>query len=233
MKRFWRTATAVGVAALLALTVAGPAQAADDRLDAAKRITTARIDGRLAFLRALSLAVNNARALTSAHKSTLSTLIATDQTDLSALKTKVAGETTVEAVKDDATHMVNDFRVYLLVGPKVRLVVAADNGAAVASKLAQIRDRLAAALDKAAANGTDVTDARAKLADLDTKLAAANQALAGQADAALAIQPGPDGDAIRAALAPIRQNIHTAREDLRGAVQDARAIRDFLKSLVK
>jgi hypothetical protein len=220
-------------AVVLALVgvAATPAMAAEDRLAAAKRITTARIDGRLAFLKALTVAVNNARALSSSHKSTLSSLINSDTSGLTALKTKVAGETTVDAVKADATSMVNDYRIYLLVGPKVRLVIAADNGTAVAAKLAEIRTRLSDAIDKAAAGGADVTDAKAKLADLDSKLAAANTALAGQADAALAIQPGPDGDAIRAALQPIRASIHTAREDLRAAVADAKAIRDFLKGL--
>src|SRR5256884_7961892 len=71
------------------------------RLDAAKQVVTARIDGRLATLHALSTAVTAAQRLTASHKSTLSTLITTDESGLNTLRTKVSGETTLAGVRAD------------------------------------------------------------------------------------------------------------------------------------
>lgn len=228
-KRFWLAI----VAGALTLLVATPAQAAaEDKLVTAKRLTTVRIDGRLVALRALNLAVTNARAITDGHQKTLTDLIAADISGLTALRTKVAGETTAQAVRDDAKQMVNDYRVYMLVSPKVRLVIAADSAAAAADRLSGLATRLGGALDKAEAGGADTAAARAKLDDLLAKVSQAKAALTGPADAALAIQAGPDAQAIQNALKPVRDGVRAAREDLRVAVADAKAIRDFLRSLV-
>jgi hypothetical protein len=233
--KLMRTLLAGAVATGLVLAIAGPASAADDTqiVNAAKRDVTARIDGRLVALRALTLAINASRQITDAHKQTLTSLINADQTGLNALKTKVAGETTVAALRDDAQHMVDDYRVYLLVVPKVRIVIGADTAAAVSARLATIQTKLAAAVAKAKAAGVDTSAADASLEDMTAQLTAANTADANLADSALAIQAGPDEDAIKAALQPLRTGLQTGRQDLRKAVQDAKSVRDFLKSLVK
>jgi hypothetical protein len=193
-------------------------------LDAAKRVVTARIDGRLAALRAYSTAVNAAANLTAGHKSTLTDLIAADQSGLAALRTKVAGETTLAAVKADDQRMVVDYRIYLLVGPKVRLTIGCDIEAAVSRQLRQLSDKLAAAIAAAKQAGKDTTKAEAQLADMRKQLDTADAAINGKADALLAVQPGPDGDAIRAQVNPVRNAVHTARAALRKAAADAKAI---------
>jgi hypothetical protein len=207
---------------------AAPAYAADG-LTEAKRVVTAQIDGRLAALRVMSAALSEAQRLTPAHKSTLTDLIASDRTGLNALKTKVAGETTVAAVRADAASMVNDYRIYLLVVPKVHLTHALDLESAAIGALRKVYDRLVAAVAAAKQAGKDVGDADAKLADLGTQLAAAEAAITGKVDTLLAIKPGPDADAIRGALKPIRDAVHSTRGDLRQAVADAKAVRDILK----
>jgi hypothetical protein len=220
----------VAAAVALGLTVvaAQPAQAADG-LDEAKRAVTIRIDGRLATLRTLATAVNEAKRLTAPHKTTLTNLINADTTGLTALKNKVAGETTVAAVRADATMMVNDYRIYLLVVPKVHLTHALDIESASIDALKQASDRLAAAVAAAKQAGKAVGDADAKLADLSTQLTTAQGAITGKADTVLAIQPGPDAAGIKAALAPVRQSVRTGRESLRKALDDARAVREILK----
>ncbi len=157
MKLLPRIAAVVAIGASLALA-AGPAFAAPNaapsakpsaakpsaaaaKLDAAKKLVTARIDGRLAALKAHSTTVQSAAHLSSAHKTTLSRLISADQSGLGALRTKVAGETTLAAVKADDQSMVADFRIYLLVGPKVRLTVAADTEAAAIPQAGEGRRR--------------------------------------------------------------------------------------------
>lgn len=226
-----RSITAAAVAVSLAL-VAGPAYADTPKdaakLDAAKKLVLARIDGRLAALKAHGVTVQNAQHLSSAHKTTLSGLISADESGLGALRTKVTGETTLAAVKDDDQHMVDDFRIYILVGPKVRLTVAADDETAAIGALQKAAAALSKAIAAAKQAGHDTTKAEADLADLNAKVAAATTAVAGQADKLLAIQPGPDANAITTQVKAVREAIRTAGQDLHKAAADAKAARAAL-----
>jgi len=195
------------------------------RLDAAKQVVTARIDGRLATLRALSTAVDSAAHLIPAHKSTLDTLIQQDQSGLSALKTKVSGESTLAGVRADDQSMVDDYRVYLLVAPKVRLTISADLETSAVGQLDTAAGTLAAAIASAKAAGKDTTKAEADLADMKAQTAAASSAVAGKADTVLAIAPGPDAQAIESQVKVVRDAVHSARTDLRKAVADGKAVK--------
>src|SRR5262249_10233553 len=157
--------------------------AADDTaLAAAKKLTIARIDGRLATLRADGVAIRNAARLSDGHQGTIQGILDHDIAGLTALRTKVAGETTAAALRDDARSMVVDSRVYILVGPQVRLTLAADVASAVTARLSGVTDKLAKAIDDAKAAGKDVSAAQAKLDDLRSQLTAASSAINGTAD---------------------------------------------------
>ena len=109
----------VAAVAALTLLIAGtPAVAAETPLDAAKKLTTARIDGRLATLKAEGIAVKNAARLTDAHQSTLEGILSRSTDGLTALRAKVQMETTLDALKADTRSMIDDYRVYLLVTPQ-------------------------------------------------------------------------------------------------------------------
>ncbi|WP_432836376.1 hypothetical protein [Dactylosporangium sp. CA-092794] len=194
MHRFARTAavlTASLAATLVAAAPAGAAPSPGAGLDPARNAVVARIDKRLDALTKFEATVGKAGQLTSGHKSALTGLIADQRSGLTALKTKVQGETTVAAVKADAQSMVYDYRVFLLTGPKVRLTAAIDTELAVVAKMK-------------AEPGADTA-----------KLDAIAQSLQGKADALLAVKPGPDGEAIRGQVAPVRQAARTAHTDLK------------------
>ncbi|MFD0594863.1 hypothetical protein ACFQZ4_22775 [Catellatospora coxensis] len=225
-------AAAAGVPAQGAPAVTGVAvQAADQaaNLANAKKLTTVRIDGRLAMLRASGLAIRNAARLTDAHQAALQKIIDADVAGLTELRAKVAAETTTEAVRADARSMVEDYRVYLLVRPQVHLTVAADVESAALTRLRTLHGKLAQAVATAKSAGKDVGDAEAKLAHLKAELDAMESALSGLADDLLAVRPGPDGAAIKAKTAAARADVRTARTHLRAAATDAKAIRDLLK----
>ncbi len=241
-----RTLTRLGIAtaatAALAAGAALPAQAQSalgnatttssstpgaGGLTAAKALATARIDGRLETLHALQLVVNNAEHLTSGDRSALSSLISADLSGLTSLRGKVAGESTVSAVRADETAMVDQYRVYLLVAPKVHLTDAFDIEAAAGSTLQKVHDKLAARLAKEPGGGTATE--KSQLADLQTQLQNAQQAESGKVATLLAIQPGADADAIRNALSPLVSAAKSARADLKKARDDAKALRGELK----
>jgi hypothetical protein len=124
--------------------------------------------------------------------------------------------------------MVNDYRIYILVAPKVRLTIALDVEGAAVQRLHQTADTLAAAIAKAKQAGKDTTKAEADLADLRGQTDAAGTAIAGKADTLLAIKPGPDAQAIHNQVSPAREAVKTARGDLCKAVADAKAVRTDL-----
>lgn len=160
-------------------------------LEGAKEAVAARIDKRLDALKKFETGLAAAKQIQSGHRDTLAKLIADQRAGLTALKTKVQGETTVAAVKDDAQSMVFDYRVFVLTGPKVRLTAAIDTELAAVAKLRTLP-------------GADTA-----------KLDAIEASLKGKVDTLLAIKPGPDGDALRAQLQPIRAAAKAAHADLK------------------
>jgi hypothetical protein len=233
MRTVLRTAATLALAGVALLGLATPALADDPTatLAKAKAEVTRRIDLRLDALGRFDARLTSAKHLSSDHKSTLHDLVTTDKSGLTTLKTKVAGETTLAAIRADAASMINDYRVFILVGPKVRLTIVNDAELAAIDKLRGVHATLSDLVAKAKAAGKDTAAAEQNLADM---LAAINKAASdidGQVAALLAIQPGPDGAAIRAKVASVRRALGAGRADLRTAVLEARQVRRFLKSV--
>jgi hypothetical protein len=235
LKRLIRTVATIAVVG--AVTTAGllaagvPAQAADITVAQAKVEITRRIDLRLAALARFDVETTRARHLTDAHRATLHSLIKQDIAGLVRLRVKVRGETMLSALRADATSMVNDYRVFLLVGPKVRLSFVGDTEDFAIDRLHKVHDTLAALVAKAKAAGKDTSTAEQELADMQTDLNKASADIDGQVTALLAIQPGPDGPGITAKVTAVRHALGAGRTDIRAAVTKAKQVRDFLKSL--
>lgn len=235
MKTLTRLGVATAATAVLAAGAALPAyaqstlphSASGAGLDAVKALATSRIDGRLQTLHALQLAVTNAAHLTTGDRSTLSNLITSDISGLTSLRGKVSGESTVAAVRADETVMVDQYRVYMLVAPKVHLTDAFDIEAAAETALQKVHDRLAARLAKQPGGGTAAE--KSQLADLQTQLQNAQQAESGKVAILLAVQPGADANAIHEALSPLVSAAKSARTELRQARDDAKDLRGELK----
>ena len=220
---------ALALAATGVVAVASPAYADEPTLASAKAELTRRIDLRLAALKRDDAALVAAKHLTDAHETTLRALVAQDTTGLTALKTKVAGETTAAALRADAASMVNDYRVFLLVGPKVRLTIAGDAEQDGITRAQTAHDKLVDLVAKAKAGGKDTTAAEQDLVDMQAAITKASSDLNGQVTALLAIQAGPDAAAIRAAVASVRRALGVVRADLRTAVAEAKKVTAFLR----
>ncbi len=201
-------------------------------IDAWKAAEDARIAVRIKTLDALTIAVRGATNLTSAHRSTLTQLISSDKAGLTALKAKIDGASDVATVKADGRGIIVDYRIYMLATPQVRFTIGSDIQAAAVARLKDVHDKLAAVVNKLAADGKDVAQEQAQLDDMSAKLAAATSATAGQADALLAVKPSPDASVMHAAVAPVRAAMHAGRDNLKAAIADAKKVRGELKSMV-
>ena len=209
-------------------SASGRGAAAQARLQAARTLADARLQGRLETLHALSTAVSDSKYLASDEKSTLSGRISSDISALTALQTKVAGETTAAAVRTDEQAMVDDYRVYMVMAPQVRLTEALAAETDAASTLQKAYTALSDLLAKQSGGGT--AQQKSQLADLQTQIAAAQAAIGNEMAVELAVQPGPDASAIQSALAPVRSATKTAHADLLKARTDAKSLRASLKS---
>ena len=204
----------------------GSAHVGPTGLAAAQKLATARIKGRLDTLHALSLAVEGSKFLTSGEKGTLGKQISSDVSGLTALDSKVAAAKTVQDVRADEVAMVDDFRVYLLMVPQVRLTeaLAAESDAAVTLQKAYLA--LSNLLTKQSSIGT--AEQKSDLAGLQSEVIAAQAAIGNEVATVLAIQPGPNASAIHSALAPAASAVKTAQADLLKARDDAEALRGAL-----
>jgi hypothetical protein len=198
-------------------------------LAATKTLVQARIDKRLRTLGTLRTAISGAAKLSSEHGTTLANLVTADTNDLTALRAKVAAESTVDAVRADEKTMIVNYRVYLLVVPKVRLTIAADAENAAIAGLDTVRTAESGAIATAKSKGKDVSTEQSELTDLTNQLAAARGVLAGKVAALLAVAPGPDATAITADVRTARTAIKDARGDLGRATLDAKKIHDQLQ----
>jgi hypothetical protein len=244
MRTFIRTIVGVGLAVTGLVAVAEPAtaaataatatgavataSAADETLPGLKAAVTARIDLRLAALNREAAAVQRARHLTDDHRNSLSTVVNDAIAGLTELKDQVAQETTLAQVRTDAQSMVDDYRVFLLVGPQVRLTIAGDTEQFAIDRAQQAHDRLAGLVDERRAGGADTTAAETDLADMQAAIEAAQSHLDGQLDPLLAITPGPDATAITDGVSGVRQALGSVRGDLRTAAAEGRAVLEFL-----
>jgi hypothetical protein len=198
------------------------AATAAQKLAALQSKGTAEIDRRLSNLTAATAKLAASTKLTAADKTALTTQVQDEITGLTALKAKLAAETAIAGARADVVSIVADYRVYVLVLPKTRLVASADRFAAAEDNLTSLYTKL-----KGKVPATDAAST-AKLADMQSHIAAAQTISGSLASKLLALQP-TGYNANHAVLMQYRATLKTAQADLVAARDDAKAVRGTLK----
>lgn len=189
-----------------------------------RQLVVAELADRVTQLNTLIGRVDGAATLAPADKTTL--LGDLDQTELpgiEALQTKVQGDATCPALRQDAHSMVYDYRVYLVMTPQTDLVIADDAAIHAESALSNLETTISGAIQQAKTKGTDVAAAQAAFADYETNVTAAQGLTSGQPATVLAQAP-PDYPASRAVFSQARSDITDAAHDLRTARNDLHQI---------
>lgn len=182
---------------------------------------------RLKTLNTLDSKVNSAVKLTAGDKSSLTSQVNSEISGLTALKTKLDGETTLAGAVTDAKSIISDYRVYALIVPKVMLIKTADDQQAVQAKLTDLSGKLKTRLDSA--SGKDVSSLQTSLNDLNSQVAAASAISSSVETKVLPLQP-TDYDSDHTLLTGYRQQLQTAHSDDQAAINDAKTIISGLKS---
>ncbi len=190
------------------------------------------IDARIEDLGKLKTRLSEMKRLSDSVESALVTMINSEITALTTLKTKLATETGA-TLKADAKTITSGFRVYMMVMPQIRLLSAADRAQKTADMLATLLGKLQVRVTKAQTEGKDVAALNASLADMNTKIAeakaAATQAVTLLTDLTPDQKDKAKMEANQKVVADARAKIKTAETALKAARDDAHDVVQTLK----
>lgn len=204
--------------------------AQQERLTVIKTKGDQEISRRLSELNKLAAVISSATKLSSTDKTTLSNEVSTTVSGLTALKTTLDNETTLEAAKTDVQSIVNEYRVYVLVVPKVHLLKVADDQLAAAAKLTDAATKLQARLTSLKTSGKDVTTLQTALDDMTTSVATAQKIASSIESGVINLQPS-DYNSDHTLLTGDSAQLKTAHTALVQARKDAEIVFEGIKAL--
>lgn len=188
------------------------------------------ITRRLTSLATLNSKITSATRLSASDSAYLNSEVATEVSGLTTLKTKLDAETTLAGAKTDAQSIINDYRVYALIMPKIGLVRTADSEQVTETKLLALATKLQSRITTAQTKHQSVANLQAKLADLTTQATNAQGIARSIESKVLTLQP-TDYNSDHTLLSGDRDQLVTAHGDNLAALADAKAIVSALKAL--
>lgn len=190
------------------------------------------IERRLTSLNAAAKVVDQTKKLSADDKQTLKDEIASTIAGLTALKTKLDTATTLADARADAKSILSDYRVYALVLPKVHLVKVADGQLALEAKFHSLSSTFMQRFAELKVAGQDTSALETTLANMNTKVSAAETISTAIQAKVIALQPS-DYNSDHTILSGDRDQLKLAREKLASARQDASTIQDGIKTLTQ
>ncbi len=188
------------------------------------------IDRRMTTLGQLSAALGASKGLTASDSAALASDIGSTGSGLTSLKATIDAATAMPALKLGIVEIVTRYRVYLLLGPQVRLTIAADDVVALKPHFDQISTNLAGRIATAKANGKDVAAAQTALDAMNAAVANAETLASPLPAQLLALTPAQyNAGTASAVLQRARAALIAARDDLKAAVRDGQNVLADLK----
>ena len=168
---------------------------------------------RLNTLNTLSAKINATTKLSAGDKSSLSTEVSSEIGNLTSLRAKLDADTDLPTAKTDAQSIINDYRVYALVVPKVDLVKTADDQQVAEGNLTTLAGKLQSRLTSAQGSGKTVTGPQRTLADLNSEVAGAEAISSNIETTVIGLQPS-DYNTNPKVLSGDRDQLKTAQGDI-------------------
>lgn len=197
--------------------------------DTYRAMCTAQIDRRVTSLDDRQQKLGDVKHLSDADRAALNGDIDATRSRLGDLKTKIASDTDRSTLRSDCQSIWTANRVYVLVLPRTRLVGVADTEVWAAGRLTDAATKLQAAIDKAKANGKDVTKAQSDLDAMKANVESGQASASGVPSSILPLTPA-DWNANHDVLTPARSADKSAHDDLKGARDLAKQVIADLKA---
>ena len=224
--RLSRAVVACLLACLALVAAPGLAGAQVATLAEGKTLCDSAITKRLTDLAAARRLLDAATHVAASDRTALDGQIDSASGGLTTLKRTVDADTTLRQLRIDCRMIVTTYRVYLVLIPKVHMVVAADRVLAASAALNNVATLVQGKI--AAGGGATPGGAQAALTDLIAKAAAA-QATAGGIPGELLPLTASGYPGNRPTLLAARASLATAQTDLAAALADAKTIQAALR----
>lgn len=186
------------------------------------------IDRRTTNLNDLIAKVGDIKNLSASDRTSISTALGNQVTALAQLKAKVNADTDAATLKTDVQSITSSYRIYALILPQVRIIVASDRIVTIAGEMQLLSAKLESRISAAQSAGADMTAAASAYADFNAKVAdAGTQAQAAVTGIATLVPDNGDKTVMAsntAALKDARAKVVAAQKDLVAARKDATTI---------
>lgn len=205
-------------------------QRQETTLENLKKRSLSEIDRRLKSLSGIMTKITSLKKLSETQKSTLSTQVQTEITNLTALRAKIEADTDLETLKTDAKSIVSSYRIYALFIPKIHILTGAEATLSAIEKMSSAQAELNSRADAAATAGADTTEIETLLTTMQALITSATT----NVNAAITtVTPlTPDGyPANKTGLESARESLKKARENLMEAYKTAKEITKLLRQI--
>lgn len=190
---------------------------------------TAMIAKRQSDLSSLKTKVSDFKNVTAADKQTVLSQIATASSGLAALQKTLNADTTVSGARADCNNIYTNFRVYLLIVPKVQVVRVADNQIVREDALSSLAaNKLSPLVAKSKLSAGDKVTANGLLSEAEQKLRDARALSAAAIATVMPLQPS-DYNSNHQLMLTYFTNLKTAHTDLTTAHADEVKVFTMLK----
>lgn len=181
------------------------------------------IQRRITSLNELIAKVGSFKRLSDTQKSSFTTQIQTEITNLTTLSAKIKADTDPAVLKADVQSIVTSFRVYAFYMPQVRILVGANMVLDTSDSLSSLSGKLQTRVTAAKSAGQNTASLETSLADMQVKISEAKtQAEKIIADLSVLTPEGfPEN---KTTLQAARTNLHSAITSLKAAGKDARQV---------
>lgn len=187
------------------------------------------IERRVAPLNRVITKINGLKKLTTEQKTSLTTLVQTEITNLTNLKAKIAAASDMQTLRADVQSIITSYRVYALFIPQIELLAAANTLSDVSDTFTTIATNLQSQIQIAQNIGKEVSLLTTLLTDMQSKITDATTQAQNVISAVLPLSPsGYPGNKVT--LQNARGMLRTGRSDLQLARQDIKSIIQGLKT---
>lgn len=198
-----------------------------DRITLIKTKADIEIERRIASINDLVTKIQGLKRLNDSDKTNLINMANNMISDLNSLKAKIDGDSDVTTLIADRKSIFDQYRIYMLFMPQLRIYVAADRINDTATLMTQVSTKLQSRINGNASLQAILTDANSKIADAQTQAQNAINIIKG-------LQPDGGNDGIassnKQALLSAKNMIMAAVTDLQNARKDFATIISSLKS---
>lgn len=187
------------------------------------------IDKRLIDLNKALTRINSLKKLSSDQKAQYSSEINTDISGLTSLKAKCDADIDLTTLRSDYNSIFTQYRIYAVFLPQIHLLTASDTMGVTADQLSDLANKLQTRISQAG-NPSNLTsllsDMQAKIADSKTQYSDVESQVTPLTPQSFNTDPNGTKNILKNA----HQEINTGAKDENTAWQDAKQIRDGLKS---